>query len=128
MQVKHILSFGCPIVLLCCCTVAAQEGRQVTSHLLSFDKCIPDRFVAEAFKGGKARVDVLAGGENGRLLGTIYADNPTDSIEWYCRRNDFFRFDAPLDDVTDLCLILRPEKGAELWIDHFRFFPEPSAT
>lgn len=76
--------------------------------------------------GGKAEIDVLAGGENGRLLGTVRARDPTDCFEWYCRRSDFFRFDAPLDDVTDVCLVLRPEEGAELWIDSFHFFPEPA--
>ena len=76
--------------------------------------------------GGKAEIDVLAGGENGRLLGTVRAWDPTDCFEWYCRRSDFFRFDAPLDDVTDVCLVLRPEEGAELWIDSFHFFPEPA--
>ena len=75
--------------------------------------------------GGKASIDVIAGGENGRLLGTINAENPTNSFEWYSRRNVFFRFDKPLDDVTDLCLILKPETGAELWIDSFHFFTEP---
>ncbi len=76
--------------------------------------------------GGKATIDVMAGGENGRLLGTIHTKNPTNSVEWHCRRNEFFRFDAPLDDVTDLGLVLKPEPGTELWIDHFHFFPEPS--
>lgn len=75
--------------------------------------------------GGKASIDVTAGGENGRLLGTINAEHPTNSFEWYSRRNAFFRFDKPLDDVTDLCLILKPEPGAELWIDNFHFFTEP---
>ena len=75
--------------------------------------------------GGKASIDVTAGGENGRLLGTINAEHPTKSFEWYSRRNAFFRFDKPLDDVTDLCLILKPEPGAELWIDNFHFFTEP---
>ncbi len=78
--------------------------------------------------GGKACIDVLAGGENGRLLGTIRVENPTDSFEWYCRRSDFFRFDAPLDDVCDVCLILKPEQGAELWIDSFHFFTEPTSV
>ena len=74
---------------------------------------------------GHAEIDVIAGGEGGCVLGTIRTENPADSFEWYCRRNAFFRFDAPLEDVTDLCLVLRPEEGAELWVDHFHFFPEP---
>ncbi|MBR2730984.1 MAG: family 43 glycosylhydrolase [Clostridia bacterium] len=78
--------------------------------------------------GGRAEIDVAAGGEHGRLLGTIRAEHPTDSFEWYCRRSDFFRFDAPLEDVTDLCLILRPEQGATLWVDRFHFFPAPLGT
>ncbi len=71
--------------------------------------------------GGKATIDVMAGGVNGRLLGTICIERPTDSFEWYCRRNDFFHFDAPLNDVEDLCLILKPEKGATLWVSEFHF-------
>ena len=77
--------------------------------------------------GGKAAVEVFAGGENGRKLGTIYAENPTDSLEWYCRRSDFFRFEALTENVADLCLVLKPENGARLLIDHFHFFPAPYA-
>ena len=76
--------------------------------------------------GGSATIDVLAGGENGRLLGTIHTEHPTDSFEWHCRRNASFRFDQPLDDVTDLTLLLKPEKGAELWVNFFHFFPAPA--
>ena len=74
--------------------------------------------------GGKAQIDVFSGGKNGRLLGTVRANDPTEDFEWYCRRNDFFRFSSPPEDVSDLCLVLRPEKGAELWVDSFHFFPE----
>ena len=77
--------------------------------------------------GGKASVDILAAGEGGRLLGTIDTENPTDSLEWHCRRNGFFRFDEPLEDVMDIYLVIRPEKGAEFFADHFHFFPENSA-
>ena len=75
--------------------------------------------------GGKAVIEVRTGGENGPLLGVIKAENPTDSYEWYCRRNDFFRFDTNLDDTSDIFLILRPEKGTELCIDSFHFIREP---
>ncbi len=75
--------------------------------------------------GGKASIEVRTGGENGPLLGIINAENPTDSYEWYCRRNDFFRFDTKLDDTSDLYLILIPEKGAELSVDSFHFITEP---
>ncbi|MBQ6823136.1 MAG: family 43 glycosylhydrolase [Clostridia bacterium] len=76
--------------------------------------------------GGKAAIDIMAGGVNGRLLGTICIERPTDSFEWYCRRNSFFRFDAPLNDVEDLCLVLKPENGATLWVSEFHFFTEAS--
>ena len=75
--------------------------------------------------GGKGTIEVRAGGENGRLLGTITEENPTDKFEYYCRRSGFFRFDTKLDDVSDLCLILKPEKGTELLIDSFHFMTEP---
>lgn len=77
--------------------------------------------------GDKACIDIFAGDKNGRLLGTVIEENPTDSFEWYCRKNRFFRFEKPLDDVTDIYLKLRPEKGAELWIDSFHFITEPSS-
>ena len=77
--------------------------------------------------GGKAVIEVRTGGENGPLLGVIKAEDPTDSYEWYCRRNDFFRFDTTLDDTSDVCLVLKPEKGAELCIDSFHFIREPDS-
>jgi hypothetical protein len=76
--------------------------------------------------GGKAAIEVRAGGENGRLLGTITADEPTDSFEWYSRRNAFFRFGGGLGDTGDVCLVLKPEVGAELLVDSFHFMTEPS--
>ncbi len=75
--------------------------------------------------GGKAVIEVRAGAEDGALLGVIKAENPTDSYEWYCRRNDFFRFETKLDDTSDLYLVIRPEKGAEIGIDSFHFITEP---
>ncbi len=76
--------------------------------------------------GGRASIEVRTGGEDGTLLGTIHTGDPTDSLEWFSRRSDFFRFDTRLEDVADLCLVLKPESGAELFIDHFHFFPEPA--
>ena len=75
--------------------------------------------------GGKAVIEVRAGAEDGALLGVIKAENPTDSYEWYCRRNDFSRFETKLDDTSDLYLVIRPEKGAEIGIDSFHFITEP---
>lgn len=75
--------------------------------------------------GGKATIDVMTDGENGQLLGTICVEKPTDSFEWHCRRNEFFLLDSQLDDVTDLCLVLKPEEGAELWVDNFHFLTKP---
>ena len=75
--------------------------------------------------GGKAVIEVRAGAEDGALLGVIRAENPTDSYEWYCRRNDFFRFETKLDETSDLYLVIRPEKGAEIGIDSFHFITEP---
>ncbi len=75
--------------------------------------------------GGNADIEVRTGGERGRLLGVIRAQSPSDSLEWYSRRNEFFRFDARLDDVADLCLVLKPEKGAELLVDSFHFITDP---
>jgi len=78
------------------------------------------------YSGGNISIDVMAGDENGRLLGTIHADNPSDCTEWFSRRTRFIHFDTKLDDVSDITLVLRPEKGAELKIDCFHFFPDPA--
>ncbi|MCR5523664.1 MAG: family 43 glycosylhydrolase [Clostridia bacterium] len=75
--------------------------------------------------GGNAVIEVRTGGEDGQLLGVIRAENPSDSLEWYSRRNAFFRFDALVEDVEDICLVLRPEKGAELLVDSFHFMTDP---
>ena len=74
--------------------------------------------------GGKASVEVRTGSEDGPLLGVITVDNPTDNLEWYCRRNDFFRFDKLDYDKAVLFLILKPESGAELMIDSFHFIKD----
>ena len=94
--------------------------------VLSYPKCrhLSDKtgFSVDYYcVGGKAVIEVRTGGEDGPLLGVVRADAPTDSYEWYCRRNDFFRFDSKLDDTSDLFLVLKPEKGAELCIDSFHF-------
>ena len=78
--------------------------------------------------GGKAEIEVREGNANGLLLGRVEVKHSTDSFEWYCRQNDFFRFDGPLDDVSDICLVMKPEYGAELWIDSFHFYVEPNKT
>ncbi len=76
--------------------------------------------------GGKASVEVRTGSENGPLLGIINIDNPADTLEWYSRRNSFFRFEKLNCDSADLYLILKPESGAELMIDSFHFITEPA--
>ena len=73
---------------------------------------------------GKATVEVRESGETGHLLGTIDYDTPNNRF-WFNSMSDrFFRFNEPLPDVCDLCLVIRPEDGSEYRLDWFHFFAE----
>ena len=74
--------------------------------------------------GTGGEIELREGSETGRLLGsTRFKDTgPQFLSRFNCRA--VINFPEPLADVTDLCLILKPDSGSELRLDYFHFYPE----
>lgn len=74
--------------------------------------------------GKGAVIEVRKDDENGHLLGTISFGGRGEHFSWTNRVHGTLLFDAPLPDVMDLCLVLKPQPDSQLRIDYFHFFPE----
>lgn len=74
--------------------------------------------------GGGGIIELREKDENGRLFGEIKIEQPSPVFRWRNRRTGAFRFREALPDTLDFCLTVRPEKGAEMRIDCFHFFPD----
>jgi len=74
--------------------------------------------------GGNCTIELREGNENGKLLGCAVYNSSRGSYTWNRQRRVFVNFDEPLPDELDLCLVLIPDEGAELCLDHFHFYSQ----
>ena len=74
--------------------------------------------------GGGGWIELREKDENGRLLGEIRIGQSSPAFRWRNRRTAAIRFQEALPDSLDLCLKIKPDKGAEIRIDCFHFFPD----
>lgn len=76
--------------------------------------------------GGDTTVEVRKDNENGKLLGSITFRAGQSHLALKSRgdRRACY-FEQPMDDVTDICLVMKPERGATFSADYFCFFKTP---
>lgn len=67
--------------------------------------------------GTGGEIELRLGSENGPLLGSSRLTRASN-----------IPLQTPLADVEDICLVLKPDPGAELQLDHFHFYPEAIDT
>ena len=73
--------------------------------------------IFSATQGSKGIIEVREGNEHGRLIGIASIHEQRNSLP-----AGVLVFDEPLADVTDICLVVKPEPGCETAIDYFHFF------
>ncbi len=79
---------------------------------------------------GGGKVELREKNEDGNILGVLELKYEVhrfnDAVfNWRNRRRSHLIFDKALADNLDLCLVVKPDPGAEIRIDHFHFFAEP---
>ena len=67
--------------------------------------------------GTGGEIELREGNENGRVLGSV-------RLEKACH----IPLPETLPDVTDICLVLKPDPGEEMLLDHFHFYEEAIAN
>ena len=67
--------------------------------------------------GTGGEIELREGNENGRVLGSV-------RLEKACH----IPLPETLPDVTDICLVLKPDPGEEMLVDHFHFYEEAIAN
>ena len=75
--------------------------------------------IFSAVYGSKGTVEVREGSEQGRLIGIASIHEELNGLP-----PGVLVFDEPLADVTDICLVVKPEPGSEVAIDYFHFFAQ----
>ena len=84
-------------------------------------------FLQGCFLGTGGEIQLREVNEQGPLLGSVRfrSDDPQLSWNW---GHSIIPLEKPLPDVTDICLVLKPEAGSELQLDHFHFYAEAIAN
>ena len=63
--------------------------------------------------GTGGEIELREGNENGRMLGSVRLEKASH-----------IPLPETLPDVTDICLVLKPDPGEEMLLDHFHFYEE----
>lgn len=74
--------------------------------------------------GGGGGIELREGSETGRLLGSTRFKDTGPRFQWQFTASPVIPLTEPLADVTDICLVLKPDPGAELRLDYFHFYTE----
>ena len=74
--------------------------------------------------GGGGEIELREGSETGHLIGSVRFKDTGPRFQWQFTSCPIIPFPEPLADVTDICLVLKPDPGAELRLDHFHFYRE----
>ena len=74
--------------------------------------------------GGGGEIELREGTETGRLIGSVRFKDTGPRFQWQFTSSPVIPLSEPLSDVTDICLVLKPDPGAELRLDHFHFYKE----
>ena len=67
--------------------------------------------------GTGGEIELREGNENGRVLGSVRLEKALH-----------IPLPETLPDVTDICLVLKPDPGEEMLVDHFHFYEEAIAN
>ena len=67
--------------------------------------------------GTGGEIELREGNENGRVLGSVRLEKASH-----------IPLPETLPDVTDICLVLKPDPGEEMLVDHFHFYEEAIAN
>lgn len=72
------------------------------------------------YKGTGGTVEIREGGKNGRLLGAVrFGGEKADEFRMQSRA---VMLPEDTADVTDVCLVLKPDADSGLCLDHFHFY------
>ena len=74
--------------------------------------------------GGGGEIELREGSETGHLIGSVRFKDTGPRFQWQFTSCPIIPFPEPLADVTDICLVLKPDPGAELRLDHFHFYKD----
>ena len=65
-------------------------------------------------------IELYEGSENGRLLGSARLGG--DPVDKPFGKNASIHLKEPLADISDICLVMKPDPGSKLYLDHFHFY------
>jgi hypothetical protein len=75
------------------------------------------------FVGTGGEIRLHQGSKDGPLLGSVRLENTDHQCQWTWL-NAVIGLQTPPADVMDICLVLTPDPGAQLLLDHFHFYAE----
>ena len=70
---------------------------------------------------GGGTIELRENSRDGRLLGVVDVPDRGYPFTWHNRACCNMRFSEPLPETLNLCLVLKPNEGAEMWLDCFHF-------
>ena len=73
------------------------------------------------FSGTGGEIQLRRDSKDGPLLGSVRFRGYDPQWSWL---NAVIPLDPPVSDVTDICLVLKPEPGTQLLLDSFHFYEE----
>lgn len=73
------------------------------------------------FSGTGGEIQLRRDSKDGPLLGSVRFRSYDPQWSWL---NAVIPLDPPVSDVTDICLVLKPEPGTQLLLDSFHFYAE----
>ena len=81
-------------------------------------------YIRSSCVGTGGEIELREGSETGRLIGSVRLKETGPRFQWQYTCRAIIHFPEPLDDVTDVCLVLKPDPGSELRLDYIHFYPE----